>query len=586
MERFSPVFMTTPTMRVDHLLFRLRWVLIFLVPPIIWLDLGGVALPIQLLLWLAFGLLVNLLVWLLLQLPKIATLLPVPTLIADTLLFGILPYLAISPSNLLAYFSIYPAIVAAIRFGARGAFVVATILSLSLGIQFFLPLNNANPRALLSTALPIIALDAITFLLGYLTQHEKEVAVKQAAGELDELRDAMAGAHLLYQTSDWLNLSANYKPVLESMLEAGVRGLPQARHEDGPPVGLAMFFDEQDARTRLRVFSSRGLDPRDEKIRIDGQAGIVRKAFETGEAVVFDHADKDPELGLFRALQICRNGVCYPLRVGMDLYGAVILATPSPRRPSQEHLRLMHAFTSQAGIAFQNAKLYQQSQHEQDRIIHDDLEMRQKLARDLHDGPTQKVSGLAMQLDYIAKLIDQDPAEAKAELEKARVTAQQTIKEIRTALFMLRPLSLEREGLSTALEQLGQRLRGVDNVPIQVVAGEFGPDLDQRVATTVFAIVEEAIGNACKHGKGAPIQASLQRQENSLVAIVQDQGPGFDLEQIEKAYDKRTSLGLQNMRERATLIDGNLTILSAPGHGTRITLVVPLPLNSTSGKRK
>jgi two-component system sensor histidine kinase DegS len=145
---------------------------------------------------------------------------------------------------------------------------------------------------------------------------------------------------------------------------------------------------------------------------------------------------------------------------------------------------------------------------------------------------------------------------------------------------------LEREGLSTALEQLGQRLREVDNVPIQVVAGEFGPDLDQRIATTVFAIVEEAIGNAHKHGKGAPIQVSLQRQENSLVAIVQDQGPGFDLEQIEKAYDKRTSLGLQNMRERATLIDGNLTILSAPGHGTRITLVVPLPLNSTSGKRK
>jgi signal transduction histidine kinase len=67
---------------------------------------------------------------------------------------------------------------------------------------------------------------------------------------------------------------------------------------------------------------------------------------------------------------------------------------------------------------------------------------------------------------------------------------------------------------------------------------------------------------------------------------VQDQGPGFDVEQTEKAYEKRTSLGIQNMRERAKLIDANLTILSAFGHGTRITLVVPLPLNSPSGKRK
>jgi signal transduction histidine kinase len=67
---------------------------------------------------------------------------------------------------------------------------------------------------------------------------------------------------------------------------------------------------------------------------------------------------------------------------------------------------------------------------------------------------------------------------------------------------------------------------------------------------------------------------------------VQDQGPGFDLEQIEKTYAKHASFGIQNMRERAKLIDGNLTILSAFGHGTRITLGVPLPLNSQSGKRK
>jgi signal transduction histidine kinase len=370
------------------------------------------------------------------------------------------------------------------------------------------------------------------------------------------------------------------------MLAAGIKGLPQARRGDGPPVGLALVFDEHTPETHLRVFAARGLDAHDEKIRIAGTQGIIAKAFDTGEAIVFDHVDKDPELGMFRALQVCRSGVCYPLRASMDVFGAVILASGATRRPSDQHLELMRAFTSQAGIAFQNAKLYEQSRQEQDRIIRNDVEMRQKLARDLHDGPTQKVSGLAMQLEYIMKLIDQNPPEAKAELEKARATALQTAKEIRTALFILRPLSLETQGLSTALEQLGQRLREVDKVPIQMVPGEFGPDLDQQVATTVFAIIEEAVGNARKYGKGMSIQVSLQRLENSLVAIVQDQGPGFDVEQIERSYDKRTSLGIQNMRERAKLIDGNLSILSAIGHGTRITLVVPLPLNSPIGKRK
>jgi signal transduction histidine kinase len=584
--RFFPITFPVSAITVDRVLFQLRWLLLLLVLPTIWLDAGAITLSTPLVFWIIAGVVFNSLVGLLLRFPTFARLLPLPSLVIDTLLFGSLPYLVITSSNLLAYFTIFPAIVAAIRFWAWGAIIVATLLSISLGVHFFVPLQDATPRALLSTAMPLIVMDGLTILTGYLTHHEKVAAVKQAASELDELRGAMAGAQLLYQTSDWLNLSANYKPILESMLEAGVKGLPQARREDGLPVGLVLVFDEQDPQMRLRVAAARGLDIRDEKTRIEGKRGIVAQALTTGESVVFDRVDQDPELGLYRALQVCRCGVCYPLRAGLDLYGVVVLATPAPRRPSPQHLELMQAFTRQAGIAFQNAALYQKSRQEQDRIIQDDIKMRQKLARDLHDGPTQKISGLAMQLEYIAKLIDTSPAEAKAELAKAQATAQQTVKEMRTALFMLRPLSLEKEGLSAALEQLGQRLREVDNVPIQVVPGDFGTELDSHIATTVFAIIEEAINNARKHGKGAPIQVSLQRQDNSLVAIVQDQGPGFDLDAVEKSYGQRASLGLQNMRERAKLIDGNLTILSAIGHGTRVTLVVPLPLNSLAGKRK
>jgi signal transduction histidine kinase len=246
----------------------------------------------------------------------------------------------------------------------------------------------------------------------------------------------------------------------------------------------------------------------------------------------------------------------------------------------------MQAFTSQAGIAFQNAKLYQASRQEQDRIIQNDNEMRQKLARDLHDGPTQKIAGLSMQLDYIKRLLDSNPPEAKAELDRARTVAQQATKEIRTALFTLRPLALESKGLSAALEQFGERLQEAEGVPIQIIPGEFGTELDKNIGTTVFAIIEEAVGNARKHGNNAPIFVSVQRKDNSLVAVVQDQGPGFDVEQVEATYDKRTSLGLQNMRERARLIDGNLSIVSAPGQGTRVTLAVPLPPTRSMGARQ
>lgn len=565
------------SIRVDDLLWRIRWILILLVLPLVWIESSALVFPVRLLAWLVFAILVNLIIGIILQFPQLANYLPLPTLIIDTLLFGSLPFTFITENNLLAHFVIFPAIIVAIRFGLRLGILIVALLSFALATQFFFSFENDGIRALTSTALPLVAMLLTAIFAAYLMQREREETVTHATQELHELRGAMAGAKLLYQTTDVLNLTTNYKHVLESMLEAGVKSLPESRREDGPPVGIAFLFDDQDPAQRLGVFASRNLSPRDEQLHLEGKAGIIAEAFQTGEPVVFDQINLDPELSQFAALQHCRSGVCYPLRAGVELYGAVILTSPAPRRPSQQHLELMQAFTNQAGVAFQNAKLYEISRKEQNRIIHDENEMRQKLARDLHDGPTQKIAGLVMQLDYIQRLIDSDPSEAKEELVHARQIAQQAVKEIRTALFVLRPLALESKGLSTAVAQLGERLRETEKIPIQVVPGDFGTDLDQNIASTVFAIIEEAVNNARKHGDGKPILVSLQRKENTLVAVIQDQGPGFDVEAIESSYDKRASLGLQNMRDRARLIDGNLTIISAPGHGTRVTLVVPLP---------
>lgn len=574
------------SIRIDDLLFRVRWVLILLVLPLVWIDLSNVVFPNRLLVWVVSAVIVNLIIGIILQFPDLATHLPLATLVIDLMLFAVLPFTAITRSNLLAYFMIYPAIVAAIRFGPRTGFLAALLLSLSLVAHSYFPAEGADKRDVLATGLPILATWVTALLSGYLVQHEREIAVKRAAQELHQLRGAMAGAKMLYQSTDTLNLTTNYAPVLETMLDAGVKGLPGARREDGPPVGIALLFQEHDAEQRLAIVASRNLDQRDLMVKLPGKAGIIAEAFRTGDAIVFDRIAEDPELGLLSTMQRCRSGVCFPLRAGIDLYGAMILTSPAPRRPSPDHLELMQAFTSQAGIAFQNAKLYQASRQEQDRIIQNDNEMRQKLARDLHDGPTQKIAGLAMQLDYIKRLLDSNLPDARAELDKARTIAQQATKEIRTALFTLRPLALESKGLSAALEQFGERLQEAEGVPIQVIPGEFGTELDKNIGTTVFAIIEEAVGNARKHGNNAPIFVSVQRKDNSLIAVVQDQGPGFDVEQVEATYDKRTSLGLQNMRERARLIDGNLSIVSAPGQGTRVTLAVPLPPARSMGARQ
>ncbi len=262
-------------------------------------------------------------------------------------------------------------------------------------------------------------------------------------------------------------------------------------------------------------------------------------------------------------------------------YGVVVLASPAARLPSELHLSLMRAFTNQAAVAFQNAQLYQRLREERDHIIDAEAGARAKLARDLHDGPTQTLAALAMRLDYIHTLLERDPDKAKAELILARQSAIQSGKELRELLFTLRPLTLETQGLSATLKLWAQKLSEVEHLALDLDPGNVGPEVDPKLAGAVFSIIEEAVNNARKHGGGAPIHVRVGQQGESLVATVQDEGPGFDVAAVENSYDERGSLGLVNMRERAKLLDGHLSLDSAPGRGTRVLLIVPLGERTT-----
>jgi signal transduction histidine kinase len=574
-----------PSTRVESSFLRVRWVLWLLIVPVAWSEGAGKSFPTLLAIWLLAVLFLNFLTAAILRYaPEVTPHLPVVTLILDTILFGGLPLITNTGGGVLALFALFPSIGAALRFGPQMGLFVAGLVTLAIEIRVSQALVAREDSAAPFAGLPVAALlFSVALLVGYLSKHEKEAAVKEAASELEELRHAMAGARLLYETTDALSSTVSYASILDAMLEAGVRGLPPGRHEDGPSVGIALLFDDDDVDKRMRVIASRHLDRRDMERLIPAKEGIVANTLQTSVPTVFENISEDPELSAFFALRRCKAGVCYPLQAGLEQYGVVVLATPAPRRPATPHFELMRAFTNQAAVAFQNARLYNDLRAEHDQVIRSENEMRQKLARDLHDGPTQKVAALVMQLDYITRLLDQNPTEARAELQKAREVAQQTVKEIRTSLFALRPLALETKGLSAALQQYCERLREAEKVEINIDPGQFGSELDSNVAATVFAIIDEAVNNARKHASGYPIFVRVAKQNSSLVATIQDRGPGFDVDQVLGSYEDRSSLGLQNMRDRAKLIDGELRIESERGRGTRVTLVVPLKLVAASG---
>ncbi|MDH4207808.1 MAG: ATP-binding protein, partial [Anaerolineae bacterium] len=150
------------------------------------------------------------------------------------------------------------------------------------------------------------------------------------------------------------------------------------------------------------------------------------------------------------------------------------------------------------------------------------------------------------------------------------------VKEVRTMLFSMRPMALETHGLAAALEQYAERFQQTNNIDVHVDTMELTARPVAPVEAAIFFILEEAITNAKKHAAPQNIWVSLGNANGEVVAQVRDDGQGFNVADVEGSYEERSSLGLINMRERARLINGTLTIESKPSQGTVVTLVAPL----------
>jgi len=309
-----------------------------------------------------------------------------------------------------------------------------------------------------------------------------------------------------------------------------------------------------------------------------GNEGILKKVFDDGDAVLSRDISYDPELGRIIALRSCSSAYCFPLRSGFNMYGAMLFAHPDQNYFTQERCGLLDIIGRQAVIAVQNAKLYQDLVEEKARMVDVQEEARKKLARDLHDGPTQSVAAIAMRVNLARRMLKKDVAMAEDELQKIEELALRTTKEVRHMLFTLRPLILESQGLTAALEAMSEKMKETfaQNVLVNVDE-QVLENMEMGKQGVIFYIIEEAANNARKHANAIHIWVRLRSFENNIALLeIEDDGLGFDVAAVHKTYDKRGSLGMVNLRERTELVNGLLNIDSAPGKGTRIQVYIPL----------
>ncbi len=496
------------------------------------------------------------------------------TLALDTVLLIAVTYLSEQPFYL--FLSLFPIIVAAFRFGFEISLLITSVVTLaySIFVILFLEPTWVRSEGLLPTIMSILAL-FIGGIVGSLVGARGMVSRSMARHGIPPSSAYRERFRAIYEMTGELIATLNYQLVLEKMLDVSLADFKEkARRSLQRPVSIVLFFDKD--RDAMYVAASRNLNRTDELRRIKGETGLVGEVVSKVEPVTGSRPDLDPELSVFFALRRCRSVLCVPLRAGLKMYGVALFGSPEANAYSDAYMELVTAFCNQASIALQNAELYQSLQEEKKRVLVSDEELRRRLARELHDGPTQTISSIAMRLDFIGTLLDENPVKARKQLNSLERLARQAVKQVRTMLFTLRPMVLQTQGLAAALEQYAQRVRDTDKIHVHLDADRLDRRPVPHVEAGIFLILEEAINNARKHAQPQNIWVTLERRHGELLARVKDDGQGFDLAQVEDSYDDRTSLGLVNMRERARLINGLLTIKSQPGNGTTVTLSAPM----------
>jgi len=205
-------------------------------------------------------------------------------------------------------------------------------------------------------------------------------------------------------------------------------------------------------------------------------------------------------------------------------------------------------------------------------------EERRRVARDLHDELGQDLAGTAMQLEAIERAWPNDPQRALPALHQARALLASATERAYDVILSLRPSVLDDLGLAAAIRSHAERVLQGTATRFALEADNLEQRLPPEIETAVFRSVQEALGNAVRHGRASDISVVLDLRDGILQVLVADDGVGFDVQSLTRAGGGREvhGLGLLGMQERVSPWGGQVQVDSEPGRGTRLSIRVPL----------
>ena len=209
------------------------------------------------------------------------------------------------------------------------------------------------------------------------------------------------------------------------------------------------------------------------------------------------------------------------------------------------------------------------------RVIEAQEHERQFLVQEMHDGPAQALTNLILQAEICERLFDKDVNRAREELANLRGAVTATFQKVRNFMFDLRPMMLDDLGIIPTLKKYVEGFREKSSIATNLTITGQERRLEAHNEATIFRVIQELVTNAWEHAHCTSIEISLDIDTTWIRASVEDNGSGFDVDEVLQAVEQHKTIGLATLRERVEMLGGDLNVDSGIGRGTKVSFEIP-----------
>jgi signal transduction histidine kinase len=440
---------------------------------------------------------------------------------------------------------------------------------------FYVDPSYFGPKNLFMRSISLIVL---AFLLGYLAEQQKRLRAERIVitRTLGKARVEMGVSKTLQEIAHELLVMYEAKSLLIASQDASER---------------RVFVGQMLAKDETHVL--RWLDS------VEGERDIYFA--DTSATTCYATRDGKPAESHFLLMALDQEGIRIPnpatqflegladrydfrsvmvvsFSFGQEWQGRIFLLDPAPTREMEEELHFLQEFVSQVGPAVYNVLLLRRL-----RLRAGAVE-RARFARELHDGAVQSLIAVEMQVDVLRRQAVTKPAVVVDELGRIQGLLREEVLKLRELMQQLKTLDVDGRRLPRLIRDTVERFQRETGISARFVSELDELDLPQPVCRELARIVQEALVNVRKHSRATNVVVGFVWDRGTLRIAIQDNGRGFPFSG-KFSQDQLDALGKGPLviRERVRLIEGQLTIESTPGQGSRLEIIVPQTQGATHG---